>query len=132
MELVRSRRGNWVIAPANTKSRTEPKICKSPTLTGVCAADSVVRCCFRVISLPLPQALWRFCPDGQWQLCKKKTTSDSDAHCAQVCEWCNMKQSYHSYVSTAAVPVFVLHIVFDLLLIIQLHLQVAQLLLQCC
>lgn len=36
MELERSQRGKRVIAPANIKSRTEPKICeRPPTLTGV-------------------------------------------------------------------------------------------------
>lgn len=42
------------------------------------------------------------------------------------------KREQPSDVSAAPVPVFVLQFAFDLLLIIQLHLQVAQFLLQCC
>lgn len=99
MELLRSQRGNWVIAPANIKSRTEPKICKwSPTLTGVWLC---LHCCFRRIILPLPQVLWRFCLDGWWQLCKKKTRHRLHAavHCALcVSQWCNVEKSYYCQV----------------------------------
>lgn len=93
MKLIRFQREYWVIAPANTESRTQTKYATSPTLTGVRAVHSAVH---RLHSLPLPQALWRFCLDDQWQLCKKKTQhlqELSDGRCAQACEWWNVKKS---------------------------------------
>lgn len=136
--IKESWRVNRIIAPENIKSKTEPNICKwTPTLTGV---DSAVALLF--------QGDWLTSSSSSLEILSRRLVvalqnKQKTEHVREWWQWWQLRSGLslmqHEVKlpllrnsSTAPVPVFVLDLIFDLLLIIELHLQEAQFLLQRC